>query len=439
MRKVLIVDDEYPIHSAIERVFRKDAILFFSAFNGNEALDILAKNEFDMILTDIKMPEMDGIMLLEKIKDIYPNLIRLILTGYGTTDEVVRAMKLGADDFLDKYCSEETLYQRVMQNLNTLIERDPDPIDSSPFLMGESKCIREVRNRIRRVSRSDVNILIQGEPGTGSELIAEIVHYCSPRKNRPFISCNFKSFNEADFEKKLFGFHTDADTDITGTGPGYIQAAYGGTLFMDEIEALSFQSQVKLLQTFHNRNTRPEGDLRNPPPDIRIITGTSTELGDEVRKDSFHKELFFHLNVVSLDLPPLRRRREDIPLLVSHFIGNKRIKSSPVRDIEEETLSILKGYSWPGNVQELENVITEAVAFGTNRSIAASNLPDYIVSRPDDTPDADEPESVHELEITAIRRAMKKYGGNKKAAAEALGIGIATLYRKLRQYDISDA
>lgn len=442
-----MVDDEREVLSSLKRVFFEDDYHIHTARNGQDALELLEKVRIDAALIDLKMPGMDGLTLLKEIRKGYPAIMIMMLTGYGGVREAVEAIKLGAVDFLEKPFSAEGLCARVAQlhqiwelkeenrNLRAKIEFE----FGFDRLVGNSTAILKLKQVIAQVGPTDASILIQGETGTGKELVARAIHYHSPRSDNNFVPVDCAAISETVMESELFGHVKGAFTGAHVSTLGLIRSTDKGTLFLDEVGELSTAIQVKLLRTIQEREVRPVGSSKIYQVDVRILASTNRELEEEVARGNFREDLFYRLNVVTVSVPPLRDRGEDIPLLLRYFVKRFASDFSSAKDIAREALIYLENYDWPGNIREMENVIRRAVALGKEDIILPEDLPPNIyqppiehfqsIARPSD-------ESMATYEKAAIQNALAKSGGNRKKAAQILGIGEATLYRKMRKYQI---
>jgi DNA-binding NtrC family response regulator len=442
---LLLVDDEPAILSSLLRVFRKRPYDIRKASNGIMALDILKEIHVDAALVDLKMPEMDGMQLLEEIKARWPSIKVVMLTGFGGVKEAVEAIKLGAVDFLQKPFEEETLDARINQIYHIWrLEQENKRLKERVLfqfgydqLIGNSTVMLKLKRMIMQVADSDASVLIQGETGTGKELVARAIHHHSSRNRRPFVPVDCAGISETVMGSELFGHVKGAYTGAHESTKGLIRSADKGTLFLDEVGELSLTMQVKLLRTIQEKEVRPVGASQSYPADVRILAATNRNLEEEVDQGRFRQDLYYRLNVVVLGVPSLSERLEDIPLLARYFIQQFATPASSVSQISQTALDCMNSYDWPGNVRELENVIRRAVAIGQNESIQPCDLPENMNAgnsidvEPLDGGDKD---SLAAYELAAIRNALHKCEGHRKKAAQMLGIGEATLYRKLKKY-----
>ncbi|MCJ8501738.1 sigma-54-dependent transcriptional regulator [Desulfatitalea alkaliphila] len=449
---LLLVDDEPAVLAALKRVFRKAPYVLHAAENGQAALEILRRTPIDAALVDLMMPEMDGMTLLSQMQAKWPTVRVVILTGHGGVAEAVAAIKMGAVDFLQKPFEEENLLARLeqlhriwqLEQENRRLRAAMEIRFGFDQLTGQAEAMLNLKRMILQVAPSDASILIQGETGTGKELVARAIHHHSPRGKGPFVPVDCAGINETVMASELFGHVRGAFTGAHESTAGLVRSADKGTLFLDEVGELSLSMQVKLLRTIQEKEVRPVGAGRSHPVDVRILAATNRNLEQEVAAGRFRQDLYYRLNVVVMTVPPLRDRLDDVPLLVRHFIERFRTPASPVHRITKQALLCLMAYDWPGNVRELENALRRAVAMGQEERIGPADLPENIHA-PAPTGAATgvpgqaagiEGDSLEVYEAAAIRNALTKSGGNRRKAAGLLQIGEATLYRKLKKYGI---
>ena len=443
---LLLVDDETSVLSTLRRVFRKSPYQILTAENGLAALDVLKDSVVDAALIDLKMPVMNGMDLLETMHRQWPNVRVVVLTGHGGVPEAVNAMKLGAVDFLQKPFEPETLLTRINQlhHIWSLEQENQILRERVQFkfgyeqLIGNSIAMLGLKKMILQVAHADASILIQGETGTGKELVARAIHFHSDRAEHPFVPVDCAGISETVMGSELFGHVKGAFTGAHESTQGLFRAADKGTLFLDEIGELPLSMQVKLLRVLQEKRVRPVGASRSLPVNVRILAATNRNLEQEVEAGRFRQDLYYRLNVVIMNVPPLRDRLDDIPLLANFFIDQFQSPTCPVKGISKQAGACLNAYEWPGNVRELENVLRRAVAIGQQEEILPANLPENI-NKIRATADIDEEmdaDSLEAYELAAIRNALAKSSGHRKKAAQLLGIGEATLYRKLNKYKI---
>jgi DNA-binding NtrC family response regulator len=442
--RILVVDDEAPLRSLFERVLKKEGYEVRPAASGDEALKLLETEWFDLVITDLKMPGMDGMELLAKGKSVNPTLPFIVLTAFGTVRSAVAAVKEGAYDYLVKPFDLEELklviknalelhrLTREVERLRTQLELD---LDFEPII-GQSKAMRAIFGVVRMVAQSNATILIQGESGTGKELIAKALHHHSQRRNRPFVAINCGSLPETLLESELFGHVRGAFTGAIHNKKGLFEEAHEGTLLLDEIGDTTNNFQSKLLRVLQENEIRPLGSNQTIKIDVRVIAATNKNLRKEVDRKNFREDLFYRLNVVPIVLPPLRERTEDIPLLVNHFI-DKYTKPNGLerKRISPTVLRLLMDHAWPGNVRELENVIARAALINPRAEIDPDTLfPAAVVM------ERETPTSLRQtikgfkdtVEREKIAEALEKTNGNRSRAARLLGISRSALYNKLR-------
>ena len=422
-----------------------------SAQDGQEALQKLEREPYILILTDLRMKGMDGLSLLEEVTQKYPQCNLIMMTAFGTVETAVEAMRKGAYDYLTKPIKTEELLVTVDKAMReALLRREVEQLRkqvrrefSFDQILGKSKPMREVFDLIRRVADSQTNILITGESGTGKELVAKAIHFNSQRKSGSFIPVNCAAIPEQLLESELFGHVKGAFTDAKSDKRGLFEEAQGGTLFLDEISELPLMLQAKLLRAVQEREIRRVGATRSTPIDVRIIAATNVKLAEEVQAKNFREDLYYRLNVIEIRLPPLRERREDIPILVHGLLAKSpAAQQKNIHDIVESALARLLDYQWPGNVRELENVVERAATLCQGTLITLEDLPPVIREvrgegqMIEDAVDRLLP--LDELEQVYIRRILEKMGGNKYQAAQTLGIDRKTLYRKLAEMEVKE-
>ncbi|NIQ39015.1 MAG: response regulator [Proteobacteria bacterium] len=444
---LLLVDDEPIVLSFLQRIFSDDGYHIQTALTGEDAVSLITKTRFDAALIDFKMPGMDGLTLLKEVRKLHPGISVIMLTGHGGVKEAVRAMKLGAVDFLEKPFSAEALRARVAQlyqiwelnEENRKLQAKMNFQFGFDHLVGNSTGILKLKQMITQVGPTDATILIQGETGTGKQLVARAIHHHSPRRDSRFVPVDCAAISETVMESELFGHVKGAFTGAHTSTLGLIRSADEGTLFLDEVSEISQAVQVKLLRTIQEKEVRPVGSSRSHQVDVRIFAATNRDLAEEVDRGRFREDLFYRLNVLTINVPPLRDRKEDIALLVTYFLKRFATDYSPVRDASPEALFCLEEYDWPGNIRELENVMRRAVALGKEDTILPEDLPPKLqISSPEASQSFVQPSdgTLAAYEKVAIQNALTKAGSNRKRAAQMLGIGEATLYRKLRKYQI---
>ncbi|AEH45000.1 two component, sigma54 specific, transcriptional regulator, Fis family [Thermodesulfatator indicus DSM 15286] len=443
--RILIIDDDPGIRDACFHVLTRCGYEVDMAARPGEALGLLSQYEFDAVLLDLRMPDINGLDLLKQIKEIDPLTEVIIITAYGTVESAVKAMKNGACDFLEKpfnpdelkLAVEKALTRRRLALENLYLKRTLQEKEGKIAIIGESSSIKKIIQLARVVAQTDSTILITGESGTGKGLLARKIHELSPRAQGPFVAVDCGTLVPTLFESELFGHVKGAFTGATSHKVGKFELANGGTIFFDEIGNISIDIQAKLLKAVEDKEISPVGSHKVVKVDVRIVAATNKNLEEEVKKGTFRKDLFYRLNVVSFNLPPLRERIEDIPLLARYFLqkfGRKYHKN--ILDFEEEVLKRFSKHPWPGNVRELENTIERLVIFATNSHITLADLKLIGFEIQEDEVLAEDL-PLEEVEKRYILRILKKYGGNKSKTAKVLGIDRKTLRQKLVRWGLS--
>jgi DNA-binding NtrC family response regulator len=444
---LLLVDDDPQAISALKRLFHKDAYRLLAASSGSEALELMQSAAADAALIDYQMPGMDGLELLKRLLRSDPHLQIIMLTGQGNIETAVAAMKGGAVDFLEKPFQPEALRARMEQIVhiwrlrseNRRLKNRRESLSGFHAFIGKAPALHAVKQTIARAALSDATALIYGETGTGKELAARAIHHHSPRSTQPFVPVDCGAINENLVESELFGHVKGAFTGAHRSAAGMIRSAHGGTLFLDEIGELPLGAQAKLLRTLQEKLVRPVGSDHSVTVDIRVVGATHRDLNQEVQAGRFREDLYYRLNVIPITLPPLRERVDDIPLLALHFAAKFNTGFTPPKPIDDDAMACLLAHPWPGNVRELENVLRRALALGRAATITLDDLPETVTGNNDKNslaPEFPPNDSLAAYEQAAVMNALRKSRGNRKAAAQILGIGEATLYRKLKSYQI---
>jgi DNA-binding NtrC family response regulator len=441
---VLVVDDEATARELCRDVATAVGLQVRSAQTTEQALEILDQFPVEIVLTDLRVPELGGLELLQRIRSNYPQTLVLVLTQYGTIESAVEATRMGAADYLTKPFHVEELRGKLERLVHTL-ELDQEnrvlreQLRTRPGfggLIGVSPKMQKVYKMIEKVSQHNYPVLILGESGTGKELVSQSIHYSSPRRKQPFVPVECSALAPTLIESELFGYIKGAFTGATQNKKGLLESASGGTLFLDEIGDLPTDMQAKLLRALQEKEVKPVGSIERIPINVRVIAATNRDLEAAVRTGAFRQDLYFRLNVVQVKLPPLRERKSDIPLLISSFLEKFADPQRPVLSIAEDAMARLMAYDWPGNVRELENAVARAQALGSGPILHAGDLPSNLqYGSAERLPARDELLPLDELERRAIYRALRETGGDKLSAARLLGIGKTTLYRKLKQYE----
>jgi len=438
---LLVVDDESSNLLSLEKIFQRENMRVFSAENAKSALEILRKHRIQVVLTDLMMPGVSGVELLRGVKEISPDTEVVLMTAYGNVETAVQAMRLGAFDFVEKPLKRMTIVKSIRmaaerQSLvieNRSLRRELELLTTREII-GQSGALRHVLDVATQAAPSSATVLILGESGTGKELIARYVHSKSSRASGPFLAVNCAAIPESILEAELFGHERGAFTGAIAKREGRFAKAKGGTLFLDEIGELSPAVQVKILRVLQEGEYEPVGG-NSIKADVRIVAATNRDLDVEVEAGRFREDLFYRLNVIAVTAPPLRTRREDIPLLVDHFIGVYCRKNNRNRlQVEPEVMAKLMDYSWPGNVRELENIVERAAVLCRSDIWAVSDLPQSVARATDNRASALTFElgtPLAEVEQRLIRETLRSTNGDKSLAAQLLGISARTIYRKL--------
>jgi DNA-binding NtrC family response regulator len=447
--KILFVDDEPAYRRSFRSNLRKwDRDLEVqTAENGIEALEILKSFQADIVFTDFRMPRMDGLALLKAIRENYPDIFVLMLTGVDATKDVVEAMKAGAYDYILKPFDFEMVkksIEKILEHKRVISEEQGLDIDVSfENIIGQDQKMFEIYEKISQVAMTDASVLITGESGTGKELIAEAIHKKSLRKNRPFVQVNCAALTETLINSELFGHEKGAFTGATARKKGYFEQADGGTIFLDEIGDVPQQTQVALLRVLELGTFQRVGGTETVKVDIRLVCATNKDLTRAIAEKTFREDLYYRINVVSLASPALSDRKSDIPLLAAYFLAKyNRNFGKKVKRISKSALKLLNDYAWPGNVRELGNAIEHAVVFCKGAELLSSNLPAEIrqsQAEPDDPGDfslALSSSSLADAESALIRKVLEEKDWNLKQAADALDIARGTLYGKMEKYGI---
>lgn len=444
---VLIVDDDREMRKLIEEFLQEEGYDAESVSSGDLAMNSLQVKHYDLLITDLRMEGLSGLELLKKVKSIYPQQTIIMITAFGTVESAIEAMKLGALDYIIKpfkrgqliVVVEKAFEQiRLQQEVNRLRKVVTKEYQFSKMI-GKSKEMQAVFQLIKRVSDSTVNVLITGGSGTGKEMVARAIHYNSPRKEAPFIPIDCASIPEMLLESELFGHVRGAFTDARVDKKGMFEEASGGTLFLDEIGEMPLGLQPKLLRAIQEKTVRRVGSSKTTPIDIRIISATNLDLMEEVHAKRFRDDLFYRVNVLQIDLPPLRNRREDIPLLADHFLKKyAELQKKAISGLTESAMEILMKYGWPGNVRELENIIERGVTLSQREKISAEDFPPVITGGQGDQLLIEQALArmapLAEVEREYVHRILQLAGGNKMKAAKILKIDRHTLYKKLEEF-----
>lgn len=443
--KVLVVDDDLEMCGLLSDVLKGEGFSVTAIHDSFEASKILKKEEFDVVITDLKMKGLKGLDLLEKAKQGAPLTPVIIITAFGTIESAIKAMKMGAYDYVTKpfqmdeliLTVKKALENRFLKKEVVRLKKEVETKYHFHQLIGKSPSMQKIYDLIERISDTSSSVLITGESGTGKELVAKAIHYNGVRKEGRFIALNCAAIPETLLESELFGYKKGAFTDAKTDKKGLVFEANEGTLFMDEVTEMPLTLQAKWLRVIEEKEVRPLGDTNSYPVDLRIISTTNRDIGSLIQQDRFREDLYYRLKVIDIELPPLRDRSEDIPLLVQHFV--KKLSqglNKNISGVSEEALKIFLTYSWPGNVRELENVIQRAITLTRHETILPEDLPITMIKEQDESlieKGLREKYTVDQLEKEYVKRVLLKVGGNKSKAAEILGLDRKTLYRKLQE------
>lgn len=457
--RILAVDDEESIREFLEIMLKKDGYEVVTAADGVIASDLLKRKSFDMVISDLQMPNMTGIQLLKHVKDNYPDVVFMIITAFGTTESAVEAMKMGAYDYITKpFKIDEVrlnianaLRSKTLEVENRILKKEMQKEYSFQNLVGNSEKMHQIYELVKRVSESPTNVLITGESGTGKEMVAKAIHINGPLKNKPFVTVNCGAIPENLMESEMFGHKKGSFTGAIIDKVGLFEVADGGTLFLDEVGELPLSIQVKLLRSIQEKVIRKVGSIEDQKIDIRIMAATNRNLEEMVQKGTFREDLYYRLNVIQLRMPPLRERIDDIPILAKHFLQKYSGKMGKgVLGISDEGMQVLKKYDYPGNVRELENIIERTVALEAGATILPESLPPFV-----NTPSGRKLASSYEIEITdegidlekivgqiekeLLIKAIHKTNGVKKKASKLLGITFRSMRYRCDKYGLSSA
>ncbi len=446
---LLLVDDEESFRKLVGKELAHAGYRVAAAGNLGEAREILAKQTFHLVLLDVRMPDGTGLDLLTEIKESSPETEVVMLTAYGTIEEAIRAMKQGALDFLTKPCKlaeleavlEKAVQKQNLQRNNLALQREVERLQPSERFIGNTPQIRELLNLVARVAETEATVLIRGESGVGKELVARAVHRRSPRARQPFVVVDCASLHENLLQSELFGHEKGAYTGAIRLKHGLFEVADRGTIFLDEIGEVTPPLQVKLLRVLETGIFRRVGGTADIKVDVRIIAATNRSLEAMMKEGNFREDLYYRLNVFSIHIPPLRERREDIPVLVKHFIRNSSIAPKRNVRVSDETMEVLRRCPWPGNVRELENVIERALILCDGGIIEPEHLPMGVRVVPQFEQDGDSGRlpTLNEVERRYIKRVLAECKGHRQNAAKILGISERNLYRRVKELEVGQA
>jgi two-component system response regulator HydG len=436
--RIMIVDDEMVVRESFYHWFIKAGHNVETAASGQEALTKLEDEPFDVMFVDIKMPGMDGIELLERVKEAYPDTIVIIITAYGSIESAIKAMKIGASDYLLKpfkpdqlsLVLEKIAQQRKLNSEYRYLKGCLEKMTRFDNIIGQSPSMQQLFDVIPEIASSDTSVLLSGETGTGKELVAKAIHAKSPRAQRPFIAINCGAIPDSLLESELFGHQKGAFTGASHARKGFLEVVSGGTLFLDEIGEISAKMQVDLLRVLEEKRITVLGSREPIDIDFRLISATRRNLDEAVRKGEFREDFYYRINVIQIPIPALRERKEDIPLLTEHFLNKYSQETSKQIDrVSREAMALLQDYDWPGNVRELENAVERAVVLAKSRTLRAIDFAFLKVS-----PDISQKSpTLQEMEKDYIHRVLADNNWNVTKASDVLGINRATLHKKIKR------
>jgi len=444
-KSVLIIEDEKIMRITIEDALKAKGYVVKSFERGQDGLQAYSEEPFDIVLTDVRLPDINGMEILKKIKEIDDSCMVILMTAFGTIKDAVEAMKMGAFDYITKPFSLDELSLIInraaevkqIQDENLRLKKAISRCYCYPNIIGESNAMKDVFRMIDRLSKSDSTVLIHGESGTGKELVASTIHYQGKRKDGPFVIVNCGALPETLIESELFGYEKGAFTGATRRKPGRFELASGGTLFLDEVGELPPSVQVKLLRVLQDGTFERLGGTETIKVDVRVIAATNRDLEAEVKEGTFREDLYYRLAVIPLTLPPLRERREDIPLLIEHFLQRYTSRLGKQVSLSKDAVTALMEYHFPGNVRELENIIERVVTLCDGNLVKKEDLPAHVLKKDSEQPEFQPLTKVaQEAERQYILRVLRQTGGNRSRAASVLGISRKTLWEKMRQYGI---
>lgn len=455
MEKILVIDDEKSILDLLSVVFEKEGYAVETSLSATKAVELIGNEDFDIIISDIKMPKMSGMELLRYVRKNRPDIPIVMITAYGTIKQAVEALKAGAMDYVVKPFDVEELKIIVAQGLekkrlmeeNLFLKKELKEKYDFENMIGKSKVMQEIYNLIEKVAGTDSTVLITGESGTGKEIAARAIHYLSTRREKAFVSINCGALPENLLESELFGHVKGSFTGAVVNKKGMFEVAERGTLFLDEVGEMSPWTQVKLLRALQDKRIRRVGGTEEIPVDVRIIAASNQDLKESIKQGNFREDLFYRLNVISFEMPPLRNRKEDIPLLVTHFLEKYcNGMGRQMKRIAPDVIGILESYAWPGNVRELENTIERVVAIEERGTITKGSLPKEILqpnrkqeATPSLEPGFDLNAVMDEISSGYVKQALQFSRGNLKEAAKILGINYRSLRYLVEKHGLKNA
>jgi len=441
--KILVVEDDQSMNYLLRMALKEEGYEVNGAFSLRESYEEISSEVYDVILLDLKLPDGNGMELIDEMSKSVVDTRIIVLTAHGTINTAVEAVKKGAYNFITKPFEMEKLLieiKRAIETINLLRENaDLKSLtsESLDWIVGESDTIKEVKEKIRTVSSLDIEVLITGESGTGKELVAHAIHYLSPRKKKPFIAINCGAIPEDLMESELFGYEKGAFTGAISSKPGKFELANDGTLFLDEIGELPKNAQVKLLRVLEDHKVERVGSTRSRDVDVRIISATNRNLEEEMKKGTFRDDLYYRIKVFTIEMPPLRERKEDIPLLLNYFLNRYSAElGKDVRKVSPEVARVFQTYDFPGNIRELQNILKSAIVSCQTDTISPGDLPRGLDKGK--TMDIDVPVGLplKEIEKAVIIKTLKHFKGDKAKTARALNMSLSSLYNKINQWKI---
>lgn len=446
--EILLIDDEEALRNAAEKILQREGYRISSCPNAKEGLDKFASEGADLLITDLKLPDHDGIEVLRRAKELRPTVEVIVITGHGTVETAVEAMRLGAYDFIEKPLDPPLLLKAVAKAVdrhrlaseNRQLREQLERQSGVEALVGNTPAMQQVKQLVRKMASIDVSVLIRGESGTGKEIVADLIHQLSERKERSIVKISCAAIPENLLESELFGYERGAFTGAVSSKPGKFELAHGGTLFLDEIAEMSPQLQAKLLRVLQDGRFQRVGGTKDIQVDVRILSATHVDIGKAIKDGKFREDLYYRLNVMTITLPALRQRREDIPLLANHFLGKHATRMhKEVRTIAPSAMEELIAYPWPGNVRELENVVQRAIAMASDDTVTGFHLAPTVegeavpanpmgpsITIPLGTP-------LSEIEERVIHETLRLCDGVKEKAAKLLGVSSRTLQRRFAE------
>jgi len=447
--RILVVDDEKVALNNLVYILQKENYDVTGTQSGPRALGLMEEQEFDLVLTDLKMEKIDGMQILKRSKELQPDTEVIMITGYATIDSAISAMKAGAYHYIAKpfkldevrKVAKEALEKKRLKSENTRLRKQLGQFEVSPQIITSNSLMKQIVEMVKQVAPTDTNIVITGESGTGKELFANLIHRNSTRRKGPMLSLNCGAFTEELLANELFGHEKGAFTGAVTEKKGLVEMADAGTLFLDEIAEMSLPMQVKLLRVIQEKELIRLGGVKPITVDVRFVCATNRDLQEEVKLGHFRQDLYFRINVISIEVPPLSSRKDDVPLLSFHFLKKySKLMGKDVSEISQEAIDVLMHYDFPGNVRELENIIERGVALTRGESIEKKHLPDDLLSAALQTFRKKEGKfpSLEEMEKSYIQWVLREVGENKTEAAKYLGIDRVSLWRKLKKLGLDE-